>query len=141
MVFQAFIDPDALVVWQAPGEMTARVHEFDGRVGGGYRMSLYYPASEPDSRGKSGAREDRYTAQFVELVAPEKIVEAISFESADPTFAGETTMIVTFEEKGAGTEVTIVFEKLPIGIRPEDNDLGTRLALDKLAQYVERRCR
>jgi uncharacterized protein YndB with AHSA1/START domain len=141
MVYRAFIDPKALVVWQAPGKMTAQVHEFDGRAGGGYRMSLYYPASEPESQGKSGAREDRYTARFVELVPLERIVEAISFDSADPAFAGEMTMIVTLKENGTGTEVTIEFENLPPGIRPEDNDAGTRSALEKLARYVERHCR
>ncbi len=28
--------------------MTAKVHEFDARVGEGYRISLFYPAATPD---------------------------------------------------------------------------------------------
>src|SRR5918997_4263968 len=63
-LYRAFTEPAALEVWQAPGEMTARVHEFDARVGGGYRMSLFYPASEQPSRGKTAEREDRFTARF-----------------------------------------------------------------------------
>ena len=136
-VYRAFTDPAALAVWLSPGEMTGEVHEFDGRVGGGYRMSLYYPASEQVNRGKSAEREDRYTARFVELTPPARIVEAISFETDDPAFAGEMTMVVTFEERNGGTEVTIQFEQLPSGIRPEDNDAGTRSSLEKLARYVE----
>ncbi len=46
-------------------------------------------------------------------------------------------MTVTFEESDSGTEVTILFEQIPPGIRPEDNDAGTRSSLEKLARYVE----
>src|SRR5437588_6349158 len=87
-LYRAFTDPAALAVWQAPGDMTAEVHSFDNRVGGGYQMSLYYPASERTAPGKTAAREDRYTSRFVELTPPTRIVEAITFDSGDPAFAG-----------------------------------------------------
>ena len=45
-LYRAFTDPAALAVWFAPGDMTAKVHSFDGSVGGGYQMSLYYPSSD-----------------------------------------------------------------------------------------------
>lgn len=41
-LYAAFMDPVALAAWLPPGEMAGRVHEFDARVGGGYRMSLFY---------------------------------------------------------------------------------------------------
>jgi uncharacterized protein YndB with AHSA1/START domain len=100
-------------------------------------MSLYYPPSEQTSRGKTAEREDRYTARFVELTPPTRIVQAITFDSDDPAFAGEMTMAVTFEERDGATDVTIVFENIPVGIRAEDNDAGTRSSLEKLARYVE----
>ena len=136
-LYRAFTDPTALAVWLAPGEMTGQVHAFDARVGGGYRMSLFYPASEQVYRGKTSEREDRFTARFVELTPPTRIVQAISFDSVDPTFSGEMTMVVTFEERDGGTEVTIVFEHIPSGIRPEDNEAGCRSSLEKLARYLE----
>jgi uncharacterized protein YndB with AHSA1/START domain len=136
-IFRAFTDPSALEIWLVPGDMTGKVHEFDLRAGGGYQMSLYYPSSEPDNRGKTSDREDRFTARFVELTPPSKIVEAITFDTEDPAFSGEMTMTVTFEERDSGTEVTILFENIPLGIRPEDNDAGTRSSLAKLARYVE----
>lgn len=138
-IYQAFTDPAALENWQAPGEMSATVHAFDGRVGGGYRMSLFYPVSDEAARGKTADREDRYTARFVELAPPTRIVQAIAFDSADPAFAGEMTMTVTLAEVAGGTEVTIAFDGIPPGIRPEDNDAGTRSSLEKLARYVESR--
>jgi uncharacterized protein YndB with AHSA1/START domain len=135
-LFQAFTDPEALVIWQAPGEMMGKVHEFDARVGGGYQMSLYYPESDQESRGKTAEREDRFTARFVELTPPSRIVQAISFDSDDPAFADEMIMTISFEEKDGGTEVTIAYQDIPVSIRPEDNEAGTRSSLQKLARYV-----
>lgn len=137
-VYRAFTDPAALAAWQAPEGMTATVHAFDGRVGGGYRMSLFYPETE-QAAGKSAAREDRYEARFVALDPPARIVQAIAFDTTDPAFAGEMTMTVTLVEVAGGTEVTIAFAGLPPGIRPEDNDAGTRSSLAKLARYVAAR--
>jgi uncharacterized protein YndB with AHSA1/START domain len=117
--------------------MTGTMHEFDLRAGGGYRMSLFYPATEEEMRGKTAEREDRYAARFVELAPPGRIVQAIRFETVDPAFAGEMVMTVTLEEREGGTEATIAFEHIPPGIRPEDNDAGTRSSLEKLARYVE----
>ena len=39
-LYAAFLDPAALVDWLPPAEMTGEIHEFDARVGGGYRMSM-----------------------------------------------------------------------------------------------------
>jgi uncharacterized protein YndB with AHSA1/START domain len=136
-LYRAFTDPAALAVWLAPGDMTGEVHRFDYSVGGGYQMSLYYPSSEKTLRGKTSGREDRYTARFVELTPPRRIVEAITFDSLDPTFAGEMIMEVTLEPEDGGTTVSIVFKNIPPGIRPEDNEAGTRSTLEKLARYVE----
>ena len=120
-----------------PAGMTGKVHEFDHRVGGGYRMSLFYSPSDRISSGKTSEREDRYTARYVELTPPTKIVQTIEFDSRDPAFQGEMRMEVTLEERGRKeTEVTIAFHDIPPGIRPEDNEVGTRSSLDKLARYV-----
>lgn len=137
VVYRAFTDPAALAVWRAPEGMTGQVHAFDGRVGGGYQMSLFYSTPEHAYPGKTAEHEDRFSARFVELAPPTKIVEAITFDSTDPAFAGEMIMVVTLEERGSDTEVTIAFENIPPGIRPEDNEVGTRSSLEKLARYLE----
>src|SRR5881275_2351829 len=133
-LYRAFTDPAALAVWLVPGDMTGEVHRFDGRVGGGYEMSLYYPSSQTTVRGKTREREDRYTARFVELTPPSRIVEAITFDSVDPAFSGEMLMVVTLEAADGGTTVSIFFKGIPPGIRPEDNEAGTRATLEKLAR-------
>lgn len=50
-LYEAFIDPVILVAWLPPAEMTGEFHAFDARVGGGYRMSLFYPAPEDNEIG------------------------------------------------------------------------------------------
>jgi hypothetical protein len=42
-LYAAFLDPTALVDWLPPAGMTGEIHEFDARVGGGYRMSMLTP--------------------------------------------------------------------------------------------------
>lgn len=137
IVYQAFTDPEAIAVWLAPGEMTGKIYSYDLKVGGGYQMSLFYPQSENESSGKTAEREDRFTARFVELMPPHKIVQAINFESDNAAYVGEMTMEVTFEREDSGTRVVIVFKNIPSGIRPEDNEAGTQMSLEKLKHYTE----
>ena len=133
-LYEAFMDPAALVAWLPPADMTGEIHEFDARVGGGYRMSLFYPADEGSFRGKTSDSEDVVNVRFVELAPPRRIVEAVNFDTTDPAFVGEMTIVVTFEEASRGTEVTILCTNLPPGLRAEDNEAGSRLSLEQLAR-------
>ncbi|TIV96988.1 MAG: toxin, partial [Mesorhizobium sp.] len=38
-VYRAFIEADALAKWLPPNGFTCTVHEFEGKVGGAYKMS------------------------------------------------------------------------------------------------------
>ena len=136
-LYAAFVDPDALVAWLPPAEMTGRIHEFDARVGGGYRMSLFYPPTELTHRGKTADNEDVVEVRFVELSPPRRIVEAVTFVTTDPSLHGEMTLTVTFDEAAGGTMVTLLFENLPRGLKPEDNDAGARSSLEQLARRFE----
>jgi uncharacterized protein YndB with AHSA1/START domain len=136
-LYSAFIDPVALVEWLPPAEMVGKIHAFDARVGVGYRMSLFYPENERVFRGKTFEKEDMVDVRFVALTPPHRIVEAVSFVTNDPAFAGEMTMTATFEEVSGGTQVTLAFENLPPGLRAEDNEAGSRLSLEQLARRFE----
>lgn len=137
-VYAAFLDPEALTQWLPPGSMTGRVHAFDGRVGGGYVMSLFYPETE-EARGKTAAREDRVHVRFLALEPARRIVEAVTFETEAENLQGEMTLTVTFAPATGGTEVELLFENLPPGLRPEDNEEGGRLSLEQLARWLERK--
>lgn len=136
-VYAAFMDPDDLLAWLPPGGMTGRLYDFNGQEGGGYRMSLFYPASEHSMRGKTADKEDMVSVRFVELRPARRIVEAVTFHSDDPAFAGEMRIEIRFDEVPGGTDVTFLCTDIPPGIRPHDNDEGTRQSLEQLARYVE----
>jgi uncharacterized protein YndB with AHSA1/START domain len=136
-VYAAFMDPAELVAWLPPAQMTGKIHAFDPRVGGGYRMSLFYPPDERVFRGKTSEKEDRVNVRFVDLAPPRRIVEAVTFDTTDPAFFGEMTIEVTFEAAAGGTDVTFRFTNLPPGVRAEDNEAGARLSLDQLARRFE----
>jgi uncharacterized protein YndB with AHSA1/START domain len=135
-LYLAFLNSKALESWLAPSGMKGRIHNLDLRVGGGYEMSLYYPESEKGSPGKTSDKEDRFKARFVELIPNERIVEAITFDSKDPAFSGEMIMKVLFEPEGQATKITMIFENIPPGISPKDNEKGTESSLGKLARLV-----
>ena len=82
-LYDAFMDPAALVAWLPPAEMTGKIHDFDARVGGGYRMSLFYPPDERAHRGKTSEKEDMVDVRFVELAPARRIVEAVSFVTTE----------------------------------------------------------
>ncbi|MFE9579686.1 SRPBCC domain-containing protein [Nocardia sp. NPDC006044] len=58
--------------------------------------------------------------------------------SADCT-AGPRPQTITYTliEADGGTDVDAVHENLPAGVAPEDNDLGWRISLSKLAALAE----
>jgi uncharacterized protein YndB with AHSA1/START domain len=131
-VYRACLDPARIVRWRVPDNMTAEIHAFDARAGGRYRMTLTYRNSARPA-GKTTGDADSFTGRFAELIPNEKIVEAISFETDDPDIRGEMRIITSFRDADGGTDVTMRFENIPSGIRPEDNELGTRQSLRKLA--------
>ena len=136
-VYRACLDPDALAAWRAPDNMEGRMHAFDPREGGTYRMSLTYRDRRQSPGGKTSEDTDTFQGRFVELVPDEKIVEAVTFDSSDPAFAGEMKITTSLADAGGGTEITILCQDLPPGIRPEDNEMGTRQSLRKLAVILE----
>jgi uncharacterized protein YndB with AHSA1/START domain len=116
--------------------MTRCVYAFDARERGSFRVSLTYDA--PTGTGKRTARTDTYHGRFVKLVPNEEVVEVVEFETSDPALRGEMTITWTLSDVDGGTEVLAVHDGLPPGVPVADNELGYRLALVKLAAFVER---
>jgi uncharacterized protein YndB with AHSA1/START domain len=115
--------------------MTSHVHVFEAREGGSFRISLTY--DEPTGTGKTAARTDTYHGHFVKLVPNEQVVEVMEFETDDAAMRGEMTVTFTLIDAGGGTDVLAVHDNLPPGLSPADNETGWRMALDKLAAFVE----
>ena len=123
-VYRACTDLDSIAQWRVPDSMIGKVDSVDNVDGATYRMSLTYP----------DGRIDTYQATFTERVPNDRIVERIRFDAADR--AGEMTMTTSLRAVEGGTEVSIHYDGLPSSIRAEDNDEGTRQALDKLSTFV-----
>lgn len=135
-IFRAFLDPEVVVKWRPPAGMTARLDAFDAPPGGGYRMVLFY--GEPVlPGGKTAADRDVAHARFQEIEPDERIVEAISFESSDPDFAGTMTLTMTLRPVTGGTKVSFVAGNVPPGIKLEDHRKGMESSLKNLANLLE----
>lgn len=134
-VYRAFLDAGAVAAWRVPDSMTSQVHEFDGREGGHFRVSLTYDA--PGAAGKSAAHTDTYHGHFAKLVPDQQVVEVLEFETADPALRGEMTITTTLTDAGEGTDVLVVHEGVPDSVPAADNETGTRMALASLARLVE----
>lgn len=134
-VYRALLDADAVARWRVPDGMTARVHEFDAREGGAFRVSLTYDL--PTGTGKSDPHTDTYHGHFVRLVPDERVVEAVEFETDSPDLGGTMTMTTTLTDADGGTDVLVVHEGIPDAVPAEDNETGTRMALANLARLVE----
>lgn len=55
-IYQAFVDPQAWESWLPPRGMRGRVHAFDLRAGGRYRMELTY--LEPEHATQTWSKAD-----------------------------------------------------------------------------------
>jgi uncharacterized protein YndB with AHSA1/START domain len=136
-IFEALLDPAAIVQWRPPQGMTAEIHAFDAREGGRFRMSFLYADRKPGIRGKTSQDADMFEGEFLELVPGRRVVELIAFRSDDPAFTGKMTVTTSLVLIAGGTEVTITCTNVPRGISAEDHATGMASTLSNLAAFVE----
>jgi uncharacterized protein YndB with AHSA1/START domain len=134
-VYRALLDPRAVAIWKVPTGMTCHVHTFEPREGGSFRISLTY--DEPTGTGKSTAHTDTYHGYFAELLPDERVVEVDEFETQDAALRGLMTITITLADADGGTNLLAVHDGLPPGVSSADNEAGWRMALEKLAAFVE----
>lgn len=135
-VFEALVDQAALETWLPPDGMIGRFERFDPTPGGSYRLVLTY-ADSSESRGKSTSDSDVVEVRFLEVVADDRVVQSVDFESDAPEFAGTMTMTWRVRAEAGGTRVDIVADDVPDGISAEDHAAGLASSLENLADFVE----
>ncbi|WP_265312934.1 SRPBCC domain-containing protein [Sphingomonas lycopersici] len=135
-IFRALIDAEAMPRWRAPKGMHMRVERLEPRPGGRFRLVLSYddPAA---GAGKSGANSDIVEGRFAELIAEERVVEEVRFQSDDPAYAGTMRVTTTLAPVSDGTKVTITAENVPSGISEGDHRQGMESTLKNLADFLE----
>jgi uncharacterized protein YndB with AHSA1/START domain len=132
-VYRAWLDPEMLRRWLAPGGLEVTRVEVDQRVGGRFRV---WHADE-------GTDVGGFECELLELVPDERIVYRWGFVGPQRTEgpAYDSLLTVTLREVPAGTLLTLVHERLDAlaaampqvadGVEP-----GWTSALDKLTALL-----
>jgi uncharacterized protein YndB with AHSA1/START domain len=130
-VYRAWLDPELLLTWLAPGSTGVSRVEVDERVGGHFRI---WHANEGQDVGG-------FECQFVELVPDERIVLQWSFvgpqRTDGPMFDSLLTISLS-EAPGESTKLTLVHERLDDLERAmpqvaKNVEIGWELVFEKLA--------
>ena len=110
-----------------------------GREAGSFRISLRAGSADGGDGDPAAHVHEQFEGfRFAKLVPNELIVELSEFETEDPALRGEMKVTITLAEaEGGGTEVVATHEGLPPGVPTAGNEAGWRLALAKLAAFVE----
>ena len=125
-IYKAFLDPDAMAKWLPPYGFTAKVHQMDAKVGGGFKMSF-----TNFSTGKGHS----FGGKYIELKPYETIEYTDRFD--DPNLPGEMRCKISLRKVACGTDVSIVQEGIPAVIPVELCYLGWQESLKQLAHLVE----
>jgi uncharacterized protein YndB with AHSA1/START domain len=134
-VYGALVDGRAIARWRVPDGMTSVVHQFDARPGGTFRITLTYDVAT--GVGKTTSNSDTFHGHFVRIEPNALVVEVFEFETADPDLEGQVTITTTLVDRDGETDILVLHEGLPPGVAAADNEMGTRMALARLAALVE----
>jgi uncharacterized protein YndB with AHSA1/START domain len=125
-VYRAFIEADALAKWLPPNGFACTVHQFDGKVGGKFKMSF---------RNFTTGHSHSFGGEYLELVPGERVLYTDKFD--DPNLPGEMRVTVTLKPVSVGTDVSIEQAGIPDIIPAEACYLGWQESLRNLAKLVE----
>ncbi len=125
-VYKAFLDPDAMAKWLPPYGFTCKVHHFEGKVGGTFKMSF---------TNFSSGNGHSFGGKYLELVPGQRIRYTDKFD--DPNMPGEMTVTVLLKQVSCGTEIDVTQEGIPEMIPTEMCYLGWQESLLQLANVVE----
>jgi uncharacterized protein YndB with AHSA1/START domain len=137
-VWQAWTDPQHFKAWWGPKDYTCPFCEMDLRVGGKYLSCMRSP--EGNDYWSTGVYREIIPMKrlvFTDCFSDEKgnVVPATYYGlSAD--FPLEMLVIVTLEDLGDKTKLTLRHIDLPTGPDSEGAQLGWSQSLDKLAESL-----
>ena len=125
-VYRAFLEAEALAKWLPPYGFTCTVHQFEAKVGGGFRMSF---------RNFSTGNGHSFGGEYLELVPHQRIRYTDRFD--DPNLPGTLQVSVVLTPVSCGTELAVVQDGIPELIPLEMCYLGWQESLLQLATLVE----
>ena len=125
-VFDAWTRAEHLKQWWGPQSVECIDAQVDLRVGGTYRIANRF--SDGTILWISG--------EFEAILRPDRLVYTWRVGAA--AGLGER-ITVTFEPRGADTEVVVVHERIPTSAMRDMHEQGWLGCLDGLVEYLERR--
>ena len=126
LVFKAWTDPEKLARWWGPQGFETLSCRADVRPGGLYRVSMRSP------QGSTHTRQGVYR----EVVEPERLVFTFAWEDAQGHPSHETVVMVTFDELGPKTRLTLhqaVFETVTAR---DAHQGGWTSCMERFAEYL-----
>ena len=139
LVWKAWTDPEHFMRWWGPRDYTCPFCEIDFRVGGKYLNCM----RSPEGRDYWG------TGVFREIIPMERIVFTDSFADEhgnvvpgthygmSPDFPLKMLVIVTFEDLGDRTKMTLEHVGVPAGPDSDGTHQGWSESFDKLAETLQ----
>ena len=104
-IYRAFTEADAMAKWLPPNGFTCTVHQFDAKVGGGFKMLF---------RNFTTGLSHSFGGKYQELVPGERVRYTDKFD--DPNLPGEMQVTVTLKKVSVGTEINIEQAGIPDAI-------------------------
>jgi uncharacterized protein YndB with AHSA1/START domain len=142
LLWNAWTDPDHLMRWWGPKNFTAPACKIDLRVGGKYLNCMR-------GAGPDGVVRDFWTTGvYREIVPMERIVYTDSFADQNGNVVPasyynmsgdwplELMVMVTFDERGGKTVMTLRHEGIPEGHMKEECEAGWNESFDKLDESL-----
>jgi uncharacterized protein YndB with AHSA1/START domain len=125
LVWQAWTDPKHAAQWWGPEGCTTRVFEVDLRVGGRFHVESEY-----------GGAIMRIEAIYEEVVQLERLVTVGSL-ACEGVRLMDTRRVVTFQEDGGKTKITIQQTFYNLGEGGAEAAAGTKAGLEQTFDRLE----
>jgi uncharacterized protein YndB with AHSA1/START domain len=138
LVFKAWTDPEHVVRWWGPKGFTTPFCKIDLRLGGVFHYCMRSPEG----------KDYWNTGVYREIVPLERIVCTDSFADEEgnvvpATYYGmsadfplEMLLMVTFEEHGGKTKLTLRHVGIPAGADSDNAQAGWNESLERLAEHL-----
>lgn len=131
VLWKAITEPAHLVHWWGPARFRTEIIEMDHNVGGAWRMVHH----------GEGGEAYVFFGEFIEILAPEKLVMTFNFEGAPPE-AEPVTETHILEDLGERTRLSTTSRFARIedrdGMVASGMESGARESWDRLAALVEK---
>jgi uncharacterized protein YndB with AHSA1/START domain len=124
-VFRALTDPAGLAEWWGPRGFTAPSVESDLRVGGAYRIAMQPPTGDLF----------HLLGEFREVEPPARLAYTFRWDPPHPDDR-ETLVVLSLEDRGGMTEVTLVQGEFATEERYALHEAGWTESFERLAQFL-----